>query len=726
MEALFLKLVNLGLAASFLVLAVSAARMLLRRAPKWTVCLLWALVALRLLCPVRLESAWSLIPSREPIPQAILLSPEPGIDSGITAVDEAVNPVISQALTPAEGDSANPAQVWTAVLAWVWLAGLLGMLGYGTVSYVRLRLRVRTAIPMEQDVKQSECIDTPFVLGVLRPRIFLPFSLPEADKPYVLAHERAHIARRDPFWRLLAYGLLSVYWFHPVLWLAYVLFCRDVESACDEKAAAAMSPEGRRAYSAALLHCAVPGRVVAACPLAFGESNVRRRIRGVLNYRKPAFYVVLLAVLALIAGAAAFLTDPVGEGSVEKMYVVYNHGWVTLSQKAQWRPILKMLDKIEKNAQVLDLNPEDLAEDHRTSWISVIGPEETRDYIISADDSMLWERNGSKVYSLEKNGDLTEYMCRISGAAPNGSTGRTAFASIEEPYLWASQLEKGDLSRMTVRCRPETDGFIGRVSLDNADGLLKRLNALPETAFVSLPLEPGTLQQDLQRRLPSDGWIVELGDRSNGLTALLRRYGGITELVLMTLDYNDWSLDPITEGAALWRVDDAALGNYLDHLKIKGAFASTVVGNGYNWHAPIEFTRGRYHMEISIPDTWIYELVEQPQGDENFGIRCRPGTESSGWLYFSFWPNGFPEALHSPYEHDSGSFASVQDSDGQTYTFLKGSQKGRMNSAYPWDYLRCATNAGDCVIRNENADQWLWEDYTLLGFIETLSAFTID
>ena len=357
-------------------------------------------------------------------------------------------------------------------------------------------------------------------------------------------------------------------------------------------------------------------------------------------------------VLALIVGAVTFLTDPIGEASVEKMYVVYNYRWVHLDQKFQWRPILKMLDKIEKNAQVLDLNPEDLLDDHRTSCISVIGPEERRDYILSADDSMLWEKGGSKVYSLENFGTLTEYMCRVCGTVPNGSTGRAAFASIGEPYLWASQLTKGDLSQMTVRRRPGVDGAeltSGRVSLDNADGLLKRLNALPETAFVPQSLEPGTLQQVLQRHLPADDWIVELGDRSNDLTALLRRYGGSTELVLMPLlAPHDWGDDPITEGVTLWRVGDAALGKYLDHLKIKGTYSSSIVGEGYTWRDPIVFSKDRCHMRIYIPDNWIYEQVEQAQGDENFGIRCRPGTESTGWLYFSFWPNGFPETLRSP------------------------------------------------------------------------------
>lgn len=310
MEALFLKLANLSITASWLVLAILLIRPVFRKAPKWVYCLLWGLVALRLICPISIESTLSLIPSAEPLPQDIIYTASPKIQSGVGVIDDFVNPVLSSSMTPTPGASVNPTQIWSFVFAWVWVAGAAAMLLYALISYLFLRHRVATATLLRENIKQSERVDSPFVLGFFRPVIYLPYNIAEEDLDYVTAHEHAHIRRKDHWWKPLGFILLAIYWFNPLLWVAYVLLCRDIEVACDEKVIREMDKEDRRAYSAALLRCSVRHHAIAACPLAFGETGVKNRIKAVMNYKKPMFWIVLPAVAVTIIAAVCLLTVP--------------------------------------------------------------------------------------------------------------------------------------------------------------------------------------------------------------------------------------------------------------------------------------------------------------------------------------------------------------------------------------------------------------------------------
>lgn len=310
MTDIFLGFLNRSLAAGILILAVVLVRLVFKKAPRWLLCALWALAAVRLVCPVSIESVLSLIPSAEPVQPEIIVSAQPAITSGIPAVDAIVNPPLAAAFTPSPAQSANPLQIWTFVAACVWLAGIAALLLYAAVSALRLRLRVRTAVRLEQSVYQSEFVPSPFILGVLRPRIYLPFGLEAGAQAMVLAHERAHLRRGDQLWKPLGYLILTAYWFNPVCWLAYILFCRDIEAACDEKVVRELGEGCKAAYSRALLACSVPRKLITACPLAFGETGVKSRIKSVLNYKKPAFWLVLAAVIASVAVAVCFLTDP--------------------------------------------------------------------------------------------------------------------------------------------------------------------------------------------------------------------------------------------------------------------------------------------------------------------------------------------------------------------------------------------------------------------------------
>ena len=311
MAAVFLKLLNLSISASWLVLAVLVLRLVSKRSPKWMNVLLWGIVALRLVLPFSIESALSLIPSAETVsPAAVQFAPAPTITSGVSVIDNAVNPALSEHFAAAPTASVNPLYVWTEIVGWVWLIGLGAMLLYALVSYLRLRRRVSVSLPIQDHIYLCDAISSPFILGVVKPHIYLPSGLDEVQRQNVLAHERAHLARRDHWWKPLGFALLAVYWFNPVLWLAYTLLCRDIELACDEKVIRDMDAAAKKAYSIALLSCSTHRNQISACPLAFGEVGVKERIKGVLNYKKPAFRVIAVAVIACIAAAVCFLTNP--------------------------------------------------------------------------------------------------------------------------------------------------------------------------------------------------------------------------------------------------------------------------------------------------------------------------------------------------------------------------------------------------------------------------------
>lgn len=315
MEILFAKLLSMSFAASWLIFAVLLLRLVLYRAPKWSCCVLWALVGLRLALPISLESPWSLIPR-------IQTAPQPVFDEKVFNLTDAA------ASTPSGGAVLQGQTMYNAsetitepglmtMLSWIWLAGVILLLGYALMSALWLRRRVAEAMPIGGIVCQCDRLDTPFILGVVRPRIYLPSDLQPSAVGPVLAHERAHLSRRDHWWKPLGFLLMTVYWFHPLVWLAYYLFCRDLELACDERAIRNLDGEGRRAYSLALLNCSVDRQTLTACPLAFGEGSVKGRIKAVLNYRRPAFWLVLAAVAACIAVAVCFLTDPVNDPALK-------------------------------------------------------------------------------------------------------------------------------------------------------------------------------------------------------------------------------------------------------------------------------------------------------------------------------------------------------------------------------------------------------------------------
>jgi len=320
MNAFFLTILNMSISASWIVLAVLLLRVLLKKAPKWITVLLWGIVAIRLICPFSIESVMSLIPSPETINREILVEQAPVINPSTPVIDGVENPVINGTDIPVIGEPITPVpdttpvnsvQTVITVLSYVWLAGMTGMLAYAVISYFRVKAKIGTAVRLRDHIFQSESVVSPFVLGLIKPKIYLPFCMDGQDMEYVIAHENAHIRRKDHWWKPIGFLILTLHWFNPLLWLGYVLLCRDIELACDEKVVKELDFQQKADYSQALLNCSVNRRIIAACPLAFGEVGIKERVKSVLNYKKPAFWIIVVAIIASIVTAVCFLTDPV-------------------------------------------------------------------------------------------------------------------------------------------------------------------------------------------------------------------------------------------------------------------------------------------------------------------------------------------------------------------------------------------------------------------------------
>lgn len=310
MSNLFLKILNMSIAAGWLILAVVLLRFLLKKAPRWITVLLWRIAALRLAVPFSFESAWSLVPSAETFQAHNIQYETPVVNSGIPAVNNAVNPLLGEMFAPNPAASVNPLYVWTFVLSVIWLMGMAILLLYTVISYWQVHRSVSEGIPYEGNIFLCDQVKSPFILGLVRPKIYLPSNMNAVTMEPVIAHEKAHLARRDHWWKPLGFLIMTVHWFNPLCWIAYVLLCRDIEMACDEKVIRQIDLAGKKQYSMALLECSTGQRQVTICPLAFGEIDVKERVKNVLNYKKPAFWVVLVSLALCAAAAVCFLTDP--------------------------------------------------------------------------------------------------------------------------------------------------------------------------------------------------------------------------------------------------------------------------------------------------------------------------------------------------------------------------------------------------------------------------------
>jgi len=310
MTRIFLHVFNASIPASYLIFAVLVLRFFTKKAPRWISVLLWGIVSLRLLCPVFAESSLSLIPSAETVSPGIMTDPTPSVQTGIPLLNDRLNPILEENFAPLPGDSANPLQILLPAVAFLWLLGVGALLLYAFCSWAILRKKLSTAISCGNHVYQSERIKVPFVLGILRPKIYLPFSLNKKEIRHVLSHENAHIRRGDPLWKALGFLALALHWFNPLVWVSFVLFCRDVEFSCDEKVIRGLTRDERAEYSRALLFCSTERSRPLTYPLCFGEVSVRERIRSVLKYRKPTTIAASIGLILCVVIGFFFLTNP--------------------------------------------------------------------------------------------------------------------------------------------------------------------------------------------------------------------------------------------------------------------------------------------------------------------------------------------------------------------------------------------------------------------------------
>lgn len=345
MSDIFLGVLNLSIAAGWLILAVIILRLVLKKGPRWIFCLLWGIAGFRLICPFSLESIFSLVPSWETVPKAIMYEQEPSIDSGIDMINKAVNPILTHSFAPSYAMSINPMQTVIFLLTVVWLAGAALMLVFMLVSWFRLGRRMRTATLLTGNIRQSEYVKSPFIMGIWKPQIYIPYHLGRSDFENVIAHENAHIERRDHLVKPLAYLILTIYWFHPLIWIGYFLLCRDIELACDEKVIKAMDENQRKDYSKALLACNISRRSPAFCPLAFGEVGIRERAMHIKAFKEPGHWVIMASAGACAIVAAGFLTNPAPTpfGAVYRIdNIVYSSPLYSFSYTEEAMPLFSL------------------------------------------------------------------------------------------------------------------------------------------------------------------------------------------------------------------------------------------------------------------------------------------------------------------------------------------------------------------------------------------------
>lgn len=432
MEAVFLKILNMGITASWLILAVLLFRVLLRKAPKWISCLLWALVAVKLLCPFTIESALSLIPSSEPLPEEIITDNTFRINTGIPAMDVPVNDYLGDHYYEGVSVPADHGSHMLYLAGILWAAGIFLLVLYGFVSYYRLHRLTRASLRLEENIFLCDVIDTPFILGVVRPRIYLPSGMEEERTEYVIAHERAHLKRKDHIWKPAGYLLLAVYWFQPLCWAAYILLCRDIELACDEHVIRKLGQESKKPYAEALLACSIKRNRIAACPLAFGEVGVKERVKNVLHYKKPAFWIVLTAVICCIIAAVCFLTNPKEAGEET------SHTEGTTADAEGVRPPAEQYAEDEQDAENEQAPSADDAVgavyDMLMRWqmafcardgemiADMVTPELAAELLVGSEGSYSfgvsspwpWGESGSHIYDYDKEGAVLYYYAMTS------------------------------------------------------------------------------------------------------------------------------------------------------------------------------------------------------------------------------------------------------------------------------------------------------------------------
>ncbi len=763
MTALFQTILSRSLSASWVVLAVISARFLLKKAPKWVNCALWALVALRLVCPISIESPFSLVPSQDTLLEevAVHVSAPAAPEAPAYAPEKAAVPQEPAAAPyiPSPAPKTHAAETetsqwnWLAISTGVWLLGVLALSAYALVSACRIRQKVGACIDLGNGVFLCDYIDTPFILGVIHPKIYLPSAMDPRDAAHVLAHEKAHLARRDHWWKPLGYTLLALHWFNPRLWLAYSLLCRDIELACDEKVIKDLAGPEKKSYSEALLKCSVQRSTIAACPLAFGEVGVKQRIRSILHYKKPGFWILLVSILALVVLALGFLTDPqqptlasmldIGE-DVVCVDVWGRKGLLCYEAVEELDWFLELLDTMEYDPEPIQDEPilGDADENGWSYWLLRIHRDkdftEAEGYLMADYDyTMVWTRdaegNTSLPYRLKNPEALQSFLQDYATPVLNRIVTEVKEGDLTDPAAWLRHVREESIKNARCITHDGKNLEVERLSMRQLSQAVSILNAIP--AFSLGAGEAVTKQTFQNMRYYNNGYgrplwyagsSLILEDAAWNMTAIVRHYEDRTELLLLR-DFSWNSRDPLDTDPGygwIWRVDSQELADCLSEIAQRPANISTFAGSRYAFNREsIQLTDGSHSLHAITLVNWDYEIIYPHEGEGSFGFRCRPKEESEGWVYFGWWGNNFSTLSDAEYwNKNQFSYNSIQDTEGTKYYLLPQANTWNeelyLQGEYmPWIYKRYACKHGDFIILNQDADAWVKEYEEDLGYI---------
>ena len=721
MTGIFLRIAEMSLSASWIVLAVIAARLVLKKAPKWMMCALWALVALRLVCPFTPESALSLIPELD-FSQEVSSSARDSGDEEILAVysrspetvpagetgnmtgfgvitDSNGNVLLVKDLQKAEVEAErNLSQIFSTL----WLIGIGILAAYAAISYLRIRKKVSASIDLGTGVYICDYIDTPFILGILKPKIYLSSAMDPADAAYVLAHERAHLKRKDHWWKPLGFALLCLHWFNPLLWLAYILLCQDIELACDERVVKDMGSQEKKDYSDALLKCSVPRHMIAACPLAFGEVGVKQRVKSVLHYKKPGFWIVLVSVIVIIVVAVCFLTDPeshtlanimdIQSDEIEQILLWSRTSRADFETEEKIKEFLDFLDTLEYDPTPAASEPiEGELDENNWSYqtIDIYYKDRTEYILFNYDYSLVWTRDAdgknSLPYRMKDPQRLLNYLNDYVTPVNNRETYAEPFAAWDQPAKWLR-----GISLDAIRAVSADNGYL---NIARTSELTSILNSIPETAVGSQRfVEDFTFDY----RFQSMPYIL-LRDDSNNLTGILTYFDDFIELSLVgSSDYGMYPWKETQHSGYICTIDSDALRSFFKELTEDPPNLLASSASGYIFNEKLEVVSdGDFTMSFHTLENWDYEIIRPEDGEDFFGVRCKPKKEEDGWITFSWWGDGFTPA--------STEEESQSNANGYHYTYFTGSTNGEDGDIR---YSRSHCDHGDFVTIYENTDSW--------------------
>lgn len=603
MDDVFLKLVNLSISASWLILAVLVLRVVLKKAPKWVMPLLWGVVALRLVCLFSIESALSLIPSAETIPSEIVTETREPVLYEQATLDIVTNPTLPSAAEVPVGVSRQQAQVDFNIYSILWLAGMSALLVHALVSAGKLKRKLATAILLRDNIYESEFVDSPFVFGVVKPNIYLPMHMDEGTAAYVIAHEHAHLARRDHWWKVLGYLVLALHWFNPLVWVAYILFCRDIELACDEKVVRGLDGAARADYSQALLSCAAPKRAVAACPLAFGEGNIKTRVKSALHYKKPAFWVAAAAVLAVVIVAVCFLTNPRSErGSLV---------WAQKLNAADVASIELYVPAEGKARQYKKLGTEEMAQ-----AVELINS--SRGTYIEKPETVY---AGLPVWFLLTMDDGTVHAVGSVVGHYLIIDGDTFDADVENQAEWENYVLKGDSAS----------------PIDMADrlsyalyGMTTGVYTLGEAVFEDSVWETSYEETFANTKSTPELWLSSaLGTDMTGIL-----YGTVTAARGYSYRFSEWEEIDLTVSNFDWLFRSGSGedwdGTSAARLRRENAHAWRGTRTGEDVNATVPMAEIRRQDELTAMDQWL--LLQQKDGSLYLVMGYRSGTYRYRWI----------------------------------------------------------------------------------------------